>query len=144
MSDILQQLTQKDNSLAYAFLQELVQSSESSDAYYPYFDEYLSLLTDKSAYRRYRGFAAICAVAKWDSEGCVRAALPQLLALLRDEKPSVIRQCLALLPQLADDRPELRPALIAAVEGVDVSGYRDSMQPLLLKDMAAALGKMKL
>ena len=142
MTDILHQLTQKDNSLAYAFLQELTAQSESSDAYYPYLDDFLSLLTDKSAFRRYRGFAAVCAQARWDAEGRIRAALPQLLALLRDEKPSVVRQCLSLLPALAADRPELRPALIAAVENMDVSGYKDSMQPLILKDMAAALEKL--
>lgn len=142
MTDILHQLTQKDNSLAYAFLQELTAQSEQSDAYYPYLDDFLSLLTDKSAFRRYRGFAAVCAQAKWDAEGRIHAALPRLLALLRDEKPSVIRQCLSLLPALAADRPELRPALIAAVESMDVSGYKDSMQPLILKDMAAALEKL--
>ena len=143
MTDILHQLTQKDNSLAYAFLQELTAQSESSDAYYPYLDDFLSLLTDKSAFRRYRGFAAVCAQAKWDADGRINAALPQLLALLRDEKPSVIRQCLTLLPALAADKPELRPALIAAVKSMDVSGYRDSMQPLILQDMAAALEKMQ-
>lgn len=62
---------------------------------------------------------------------------------MTDVKPITARQCVAALPEIAEAKPELIPRIRAALEQADLSGYPDSMQPLVLKDIVAALRKME-
>ena len=62
-------------------------------------------------------------------------ALPVMLALLHDDKPIVVRQCLAALHEVVLYRSELREAIKAELETMDLSKDKDSMSPLIKKDM---------
>ena len=48
----------------------------------------------------------------------------------------------AALPEITAVKPELLPRIRFALEQADLSGYPDSMRPLVLKDIVAALQKM--
>lgn len=67
----------------------------------------MSLLTAKSSYVRTRGFLLCAAQAFYDTQGKLQKALPNMLQLLHDEKPTVVRQCLQALHGVAVFRPEL-------------------------------------
>lgn len=61
---------------------------------------------------------------------------------MTDSKPITARQCVAVLPEIAAAKPELLPRIRSALKQADLSGYPDSMRPLVLKDIVAALQKM--
>ena len=51
--------------------------------------------------------------------------------------------CVAALPEIMEAKPALIPRIRSALEHANLSGYADSMQPLLLKDIVAVLQTME-
>ncbi len=137
MDDIIAALRDKDDKKAYAFSKELMAESASSDKYYVMFDEFLALISDGSSYVRTRGLALCCAQARWDTRGKIAASLHAMGALLHDDKPTAVRQALAALHEVALYRPELASAIEAELDTMDTSKYKDSVAPLIEKDVAA-------
>jgi len=58
---------------------------------------------------------------------------------LNDPKPTVVRQCLASLHEVVLYLPDMTDDIVAAVKGIDLSKYKDSMTPLIKKDAAELL-----
>lgn len=136
-------LTGKDAKGAYAFAQQIVEKSRASDAWYPGFDRFAELLRHKNSLVRNRAIAILAANARWDREGKFDALLDEFLSHVTDAKPITARQCVTALPEAAEAKPELIPRIRAALEQADLSGYPDSMQPLILKDIVAALKRIE-
>lgn len=139
MSDLAVTLQDKDDKKAYELSKIIRATSEKSSEFYPYFDEFVGLLTAKSSYVRARGFILCCAQARWDDAGKLKASFHALLTLLYDEKPTVVRQCLGALHEVVLYRPELRGEIRVAVEKIDWITYKDSMSPLIKKDIETLL-----
>ena len=135
MNSLISELTAKDDPAAYARTKEIAAASELSPEYYPHLEEFASLLGDAKSYIRTRAFILSCSQARWDSEGRLRKILPEMLALLHDPKPTVARQCLNAVKEIAVFRPELCGEIRKALSEIDLSKYRDSMAPLIRKDM---------
>ena len=135
-------LTGKDAKDAYAFAQQVTEESRASDAWYPCFDRFAALLLHKNSLVRNRAISILAANARWDREGKFDALLDDFLSHVTDVKPITARQCVAALPEIAEAKTELIPRIRAALEQADLSRYPDSMQPLILKDIMAALEKI--
>ena len=58
-----------------------------------------------------------------------------MLKLLNDSKPTVVRQCLSALHEVVLYRPELSGIIQEALMAIDLSKYKDSMAPLIMKDI---------
>lgn len=125
----------KDDKKAYELAKQIGAASAVSDEYYPLFDDCLSMINADSSYVRTRGFSLCCAQARWDTEGKLEKALPLMLTLLHDVKPTVVRQCLSALREVVLYRPELCEIIGAEIQSIDLSGYKDSMAPLMQKDI---------
>lgn len=136
-------LTGKDAKDAYAFTRQITEESAASDIWYPCFDRFAALLQHKNSLVRNRAIAILAANARWDREGKFDALLDGFLSHVTDQKPITARQCAAALPEIAAAKPELIPRIRAALEHADLSGYPDSMRPLVLKDIIAALQAME-
>ena len=136
-------LTGKDAKDAYAFTQQIVEESRASGAWYPCFDHFTKLLRHKNSLVRNRAIAILAANARWDKEGKFDALLDEFLSHVTDVKPITARQCVVALPEVAEAKPELIPRIQAALKQADLSGYPDSMQPLILKDIVAALQRIE-
>ena len=54
-----------------------------------------------------------------------------MLKLLHDEKPTVVRQSLNALKEIVVFRPELSKTIENELGKIDISGYKDSMIPLI-------------
>lgn len=128
-------LKSKNNKEAYKLLCELETLSETSDELYADFDSFVSLLSEKSSFVRVRGFRICCAQAKWDRENKLDEKLDELLAMLDDEKPAAVRQCLMALGKAVREKPELRGRIEEKLNSMDASKYKDSMRPLIEKDI---------
>ena len=133
----------RDNTAAHEALKALVRTSGESDAVYPYMDRFYEMLRDESSYVRTRGLTLIAHNARWDRDGRVDALLPAFLAHVADPKPITARQCVKLLPLLAEHKPALRADIVAALERADPLIYADSMQPLLCRDIQEALAAIR-
>ena len=136
-------LTGKDAKDAYTFAQQIVEESRDSEIWYPCFDRFAELLRHKNSLVRNRAIAILATNARWDREGKFDALLEEFLSHVTDVKPITARQCVAALPEVAEAKPTLVPRIRAALEQADLSGCPDSMQPLVLKDIVAALRKIE-
>ena len=56
-----------------------------------------------------------------------------------DSKPTVVRQCLGALHEVILYRPEMVDVISEAVGRIDVNKYKDSMSPLIRKDIEALI-----
>ena len=143
INDYIALLTGKDAKDAYAFAQQITAESRASDVWYPHFDGFAALLSHKNSLVRNRAISILAANARWDREGKLDALLDKFQSHDTDVKPITAPQCVAALPEIAEAKPNLIPRIRAALEQADLSGYPDSMQPLVLKDIVAALQKME-
>lgn len=128
-------LQDKDDKKAYALAKEIGAKSAATDEYYSYFDDFSGLINAKSSYVRTRGFTLCCAQARWDTQGKLQNTLPDMLKLLHDDKPTVVRQCLVALHEVALYRPELCKIIVKELQSINLSKYKDSMAPLIQKDI---------
>ena len=137
MEEILRKLTDKNDKIAYKFAKQLGVESVESDCYLAMIPMFAELLQDKSSYVRTRAFVLICNQARWANDGQLAVVFDRMLLLLNDPKPTVVRQCLNALHEVALFRPELSDKIENALAEMDVSKYKDSISPLILKDVEA-------
>ena len=97
---VIEILKDKDCNKAYAYTREICAESAYSNQYYQYFDDLLSLLKEANSYYKIRGIMIIASLSKWDREGKVARSTPQILALLEDKKPVVVRKCIEALKEI--------------------------------------------
>lgn len=141
-SKFFTRLTDKDAVAACAFADQIVCESRESDGWYPYFDEAIVLLGHKNSLVRNRAIEILAANARWDTICKLDAAIEQFLTHVTDEKPITARQCIKALPEIAAVKPRLTPKIKAALEHADLTHYRDSMRPLILKDIIMVLHQL--
>ena len=128
-------LQDKNNDVAYATAKRIAAESEFSDKYYRYIPEFVELLDHKKSYVRIRALILCCSQARWDNEGIIAKYFPQMLHIIHDEKPTVVRQSLNALKEVVVFRPELSEAILAELGKMEISKYKDSMISLIQKDV---------
>ena len=133
--DIIDGLQNKKDTEAHQLLLQLEAQSADSDELYGYFDEFLELMKSKSSFVRTRGFRLACAQAKWDVDEKIEKNLDRLLSMLDDQKPTAVRQCLAALHIVVLYKPNLAERIGGKLDTIDLSKYKDSMSPLIQKDI---------
>jgi len=136
---LVETLYAKDTKTAYEAFLILKNESETSDAVYSFFDRFAEMMEAPNSYLRTRGLLLLCANARWDNARKLDALSDLFLTHITDPKPITARQFIQALPQVAAAKPKLAPKIREALENADLSGYSDSMAPLILKDIIAAL-----
>ena len=140
--DVIALLTAKDDKAACAFAERIVSESRETDAWYEYFDAFASLLAHPKSYVRNRALTILAANARWDGENRFEGICGDYLSHITDEKPITARQCIKALAEVGACKPHLIPAIIGALHGADLSGYKDSMRPLIEKDIRETVEKL--
>lgn len=133
--DIMDGLVHLPDKKAYALSIQIGAESSESNRYSSYLESFLSLMDHSSSYVRTRGFVLACAQAKWDVENKLEKNLDRMLELLKDEKPTVVRQCIKALYEVILYKPELFEPIAKSMRKIDLSVYKDSMAPLIEKDI---------
>ena len=141
--NVIEKLTDKDDKKAYGYAKDIAAKSAVTNQYYELFDDFIELLNDKNSYVRTRGFCLACAQARWDKDGKLEESFDKWSRLLNDEKPTVVRQCLAALHEVILYRPELCGIIKEAVMGIEIDRYKDSVSPLIKKDAKELLSIME-
>ena len=137
--EIIAKLTTKDDKFACAFADKIIAESRETDAWYEYFDAFTTLLNHPKSLVRNRALHILAANAQWDEEKRFDAILPEFLRHVTDEKPITARQCIQALAQVGLAKPQYIPQILSCFHNADLSKYKDSMRPLIEKDMAEAM-----
>ena len=140
---LLSTLTAKDTKQAYGAFLELERLSEETDDLYPFTERFAEMVSDRAWAVRCRGFRLFCKQARWDDTGVIDRHLDRALAILEDEKPTAVRQALAALLDVVPYKRELWPVVRERVEAMDLNRYKDSMAPLIQKDIQHLLDAMQ-
>ena len=135
MQDIIAKLTSKDDKYACAVAEKIISESQDTDEWYEYFDTFVSLLNHPKSLVRNRVLYILAANAQWDDENRFDTIIDDFLAHITDEKPITARQCIKALAQVGESKPEYIPRITDALREADLSKYKDSMRPLIKKDI---------
>lgn len=100
-----------------------------------YFDEFASLLDHPKSLVRNRVLYILAANAQWDVENRFDRIISDFLTHITDEKPITARQCVKALAQVGMAKPQYIPRILSSLHSADLSKYKDSMRPLIEKDM---------
>lgn len=139
VEELLELLASRNNSQAYQALKALEEMSAEGDCLYPYMDKFIAMISSSNSYIRTRGLALIARNARWDVDGKIDGIIDEYLEHVTDEKPICARQCIKLLPLLAEAKPTLAPKIVSALRDANVACYPDSMRPLVQKDIRNSL-----
>ena len=134
--NIVQKLTSKDDKYACALADKIISESQETDEWYEYFDEFASLLNHPKSLVRNRALYILAANAQWDEENHFDAIMSEFLTHITDEKPITARQCVKALAQVGLARSQYIPQILSALHNADLSKYKDSMRPLIERDIA--------
>ena len=135
MQEIISKLTAQDDKKACAVADKIISESQLSDEWYEYFNAFATLLNHPKSFVRNRVLYILAANAQWDAENHFDAILDDYLAHVTDEKPITARQCIKALAQVGTAKPQYIPRILTCFHSADLSKYKDSMRPLIEKDM---------
>ena len=135
MQDIIAKLTVKDDKYACSIADRIISESQETDEWYGYFDAFASLLNHPKSLVRNRALYILAANEQWDNENRFDAILDDYLAHVTDEKPITARQCIKALVQVGMAKPQYISKILSCLHSADLSKYKDSMIPLIEKDM---------
>ena len=133
--NLIANLTSKDDKYACAVADKIISESQDTDEWYEYFDTFASLLNHPNSLVRNRALYILAANAKWDDDNRFDAILSEYLSHITDEKPITARQCIKALAQVGLAKPQYIPRILSSLREADLSKYKDSMRPLIEKDI---------
>lgn len=132
---ITEKLTVKNDKYAYALADKIISESQVTDEWYEYFDEFAALLDHPKSLVRNRAIYILAANARWDAENRFDRILSGFLQHITDERPVTARQCVKALAQVGLAKPQYIPRILSCFHEADLSKYKDSVRPLIEKDM---------
>lgn len=141
--ELLAALTSKDDKSACALTERIVSESRETDAWYGCFDTFASLLAHPKSLVRNRALSLLAANARWDREDRFGGIVSEYLSHITDEKPVTARQCVKALREIGQAKPRYIPEILAALGSADLSGYKESMRPLIEKDIRETAEALK-
>ena len=136
VQEIIAKLIVKDDKYTSAVAERIISESQDTDKWYEYFDEFASLLNHPKSLVRNRVLYILAANAQWDDENRFDAILDDYLTHVTDEKPITSRQCIKALAQVGKAKPHYIQKITDYLHSTDLTKYKDSMRPLIEKDMA--------
>lgn len=134
--DVITRLTAKNDQYACSFADKIILESQETDKWYEYFDAFSSLLNHPKSLVRNRALHILAANARWDQENRFDGIISNFLVHITDEKPITARQCIQALAQVGSAKPQYIPVILTSLRLADLTKYRDSMRPLIEKDIA--------
>ncbi len=143
MEDLIQNLYNLDNKVAYSCLKELEEISYTSNKVYNFFETFVEMLDNKNSYIRTRGIVLISSNAKWDIDNKINSIIDKFLEHIEDEKPITSRQCIKSLENIVKYKKELIPVIKERLLKINYLKYEDSMQSLIFKDVEKILNLIK-
>lgn len=135
LPQIVEWLSEKDDKFRYKALLLLQKCSACSDIVYPFWDVFRSKLGHRNSYQRSIGVMLIAENARWDTENRMDETITEYLAVLNDEKPITVRQCIQALEKIIPYQNHLCPAIADRLISIDLLAVKATMRKLILLDI---------
>ena len=133
--NIISELISKKDKYACALADKIISESRETDKWYEYFDDFATLLSHEKSLVRNRAFGILSANIRWDDENKFDNYINEYLSHITDEKPISSRQCIKSLAEIGKSKSKYIPPILKALGNADLSKYKDSMRPLIEKDI---------
>lgn len=135
LPQIVEWLSEKDDKIRYqAFLMLQYRSQYLNDVY-EFWDTFRNKLTSKNSYQRSIGLMLIAENTKWDLENRLLNIIDEYLALLNDEKPITIRQCIQSLSKIVPYKPDLYDKITEKLITFNFAAVKETMRKLIMLDI---------
>lgn len=141
--NIIARLTSKDDNAACELAEKIISESRETDEWYEYFEDFAALLKHPKSLVRNRALYILAANAQWDDENRFDLILEDYLSRITDDKPITARQCVKALAEVGQAKPQYIPIILSALDSAELSKYKDSMRPLIEKDISETVRKLK-
>lgn len=139
---LIEALTSRNDKYACALSDRIVSESRVSDKWYEYFDDFASLLCHSKSLVRNRAINILAANARWDKSGRFDEIISEFLLHITDDKPITARQCIKALVEIGAAKAEYVPLILKALKSASLSKYKDTMRPLIEKDIEATVSAL--
>jgi hypothetical protein len=136
---LVEWLTEKDDKIRYHTLLLLQNRSLICDDVYPFWDIFRNKLKSENSYQRSIGLMLIADNTKWDMENKLDDTFDEYFALLNDEKPITIRQCLQALHSIVPYKKHLHNKIANEIMLIDILEIKETMRKLILLDILNVL-----
>lgn len=144
VAKLVEWLSLKDNDIRYQSLLLLQSRANFADDVYPYWEVFETKLKSDNSFQRNIGALLLAENTKWDTENKMGKTIAAYLALVNDEKPITVRQCIQSLAKIVPYEPELNGIISAKLMSVEVMNTKETMRKLILFDILnilALIGK---
>ncbi len=143
LHQLMDWLAEKDDTIRYHSFLLLQHRSKDFDDVYPYWDIFCEKLKSENSYQRSIGLMLIAANAKWDTDNKIDFVIDEYLALVYDEKPITVRQCIQSLCEIVPYKTHLHMKIADKLMLVNIVDIRATMQKLILTDILAVLAMIR-
>lgn len=143
LGQLVELLSEKDDTLRYHSFLLLKYRSEYSDDVYPYWAAFCEKLKSMNSYQRSIGAMLIAANARWDTENKTDSIIDEYMSLLHDEKPITVRQCIQALSGIVQCKNHLHGKIAERLISFNMDGIRETMQKPVLMDILAILSLIR-
>jgi hypothetical protein len=143
LSQLVEWLSEKDDTIRYQAFLLLQHRSMSFDDVYPFWDIFRNKLKSDNSYQRSIGLMLIADNAKWDTENKLDDTIHDYLLILNDEKPITVRQCLQSLCKIVPCKNYLLAEIANKIMSIDLYGIKETMRKLILIDMLNVLAVIR-
>ena len=140
---LVEWLSEKNDKIRYQSLLLLQCRSSFSNDVYSFWDVFRKKLKSENSYQRSIGLMLIADNAKWDKDNRMDDTLDEYLALLNDEKPITIRQCIQALCNIVPYKNHLNKKIANAIMGINILDIRETMRKLILLDILEILAAIR-
>jgi len=136
---LVEWLSLKDDTLRYQALLLLQSRSIFFDDVYPFWDIFRDKLKSDHSYQRGIGLMLVAENARWDGQNRMEDTIDEYLALLNDEKPVTIRQCIQALGKVVRFKPDLNKKIVHELISFDLTAVKETMRKSILLDIVNIL-----
>lgn len=142
IKQLVEWLSEKEDNIRYPSLLILQSRSVMKDDVYPYRETFRGKLKSDNSLQRSIGLIMIAENAKWD-DGWLDEVINEFLALINDEKPITVRQCVQYLQKIVTYKPSLHGIIADALIALDLNTVKETMRKLVLLDILGVLAAIR-
>lgn len=143
LQQLVEWLSEKYDKIRYQAFLLLQNRSQLFNDVYPFWDVFRGKLNSDNSYQRSIGLMLIAENAKWDLENRLDDSINEYLALLKDEKPITIRQCIQSLGKIVPYKPKLNDKTADRLISLNMADIKETMRKSILLDILNVLAVIR-
>jgi hypothetical protein len=140
---IIDWLSEKDDKVRYQALLLLQNRSLYFDDVYPFWEIFVLKLKSSNSYQRSIGLMLIAENTKWDEDNRFDEIKDEYFAILNDEKPITVRQCIQSLSKIIPYKNHLHMEIANKLMSINITKIKETMRKLVLLDILGVLAMIR-